>query len=412
MKCVEEIRKNIYWIGSNDFTTERFENIFPLPRGVSYNSYFIDDEKTAVLDSVDSSVRDQFIENIEYLLQGRQLDYLVINHIEPDHCASLVTLVEKYPNVKMVGNAQTFRVFEQMYHYPVKDNYLFIGEGDTICLGKHTLQSFKAPMVHWPEVTVTYEQTEKILFSADAFGTFATCNGNLYADEMDYDNWVLDEARRYYVNIVGKYGQQVMMTLNKLCTLDVEIIAPLHGPLYRTPETIAMIVDKYLHWAKYIPEKNGVLIAFASIYGHTRTAANILARKLAQRGIQDIRMYDVSKTHPSFIIADAWKYSHLVLMAPTYNLNLYLPMENFIHDLQTLLFQNRKIAVVGNYSWSSAAKKAMLAHVEHFKNCELLGEAIDIKSSLCDDEECKLDTLADTIAESVKIAPDPKEAIK
>ncbi|WP_094607649.1 Anaerobic nitric oxide reductase flavorubredoxin [Sporomusa silvacetica DSM 10669] len=403
MQCIQAIKKDVYWIGGNDFFTERFENMLPLPNGVSYNSYLILDEKTAVIDSVDASIRVQFLANAKYLLQDRKLDYLVINHMEPDHCAALVDLVEMYPDVKIVGNAKIFTLFEQFYGKPCPDNYVTVGEGDVIDLGQHKLQSFKAPMVHWPEVTVTFEQTEKILFSADAFGTFGTLNGNIFADEVDYDTVYLADARRYYSNIVGKFGPQVQLALKKLLPLGIEMIAPLHGPIYRTPETIQYIVGKYNAWSSYEPEKKGVLIAFASMYGNTTAIVNVLANKLALRGITDMRMFDVSKTHPSFVVAEAWKYSHLVFAAPTYNLNLYLTMENFLHDLKCLHFQNRKFAVVGNHSWASAAKKRMVEYVtEYFKKSELIGDALDFKSSLKAEQEKELDALADAIAESVK----------
>ncbi|MEG0797983.1 MAG: FprA family A-type flavoprotein [Acidaminococcaceae bacterium] len=411
MHCVEEIKNGIYWMGCNDFRTALFESSFPLPQGVSYNSYFIDDEKTAVLDTMDKSVRDEFLENVEFLLHGRQLDYLFINHMEPDHAGSIVALVEKYPQVKIVAQKQTIKLYEQFYRHPLPHNYQVVKEGDQINLGKHLLQIIQAPMVHWPEVTMAYDLTDNVLFSVDAFGLFGTC-GNVFADQVDFANAYLDEARRYYVNIVGKYGEQVMEVLAKASQLPIAIIAPVHGLVFRTPETIQMIINKYLHWAKYVPEKNGVVIAFASIYGNTERAACILAHKLSQKGIQDIRMYDVSKTHPSFITAAAWKYSHLILAAPTYNLNLYLPMETFLHDLQTLLFQNRKVAVIGCHSWASRAQAAMVEYVTHkFKNCQLLGTPLDLKSSLQTKEEVLLDLLAQTIASDIKTTAKPETLI-
>lgn len=402
MHCVEEIRNGIYWMGCNDFRTELFENTFPIPKGVSYNSYFIDDEKTAVLDSMDKSVRDEFLENVEFLLKGRELNYLFINHMEPDHAGSIIALIEKYPTLKIVAQKQTLKLFEQFYHKPMQDNYVVVKEGDQINLGRHLLQIVAAPMVHWPEVSLVYDVTDKVLFSVDAFGLFGTC-GNIYADQVDFENAYLDEARRYYVNIVGKFGMQVMNVLTKASSLPIEVIAPVHGLVFRTPSTIQMIIEKYIHWAKYIPEKSGVVIAFASIYGNTERAACVLANKLGQQGIHDIRLYDVSKTHPSFITAEAWKYSHLVLAAPTYNLNLHLPMENFLHDLQTLMFQNRKIAVIGCHSWASRAQSLLTEYVtQKFTNCQLIGTPLDIKSSLQADEEQSLDAIATTIAEDIK----------
>jgi len=411
MHCVEEIKNGIYWMGCNDFRTEMFEHIFPLPFGISYNSYFIDDEKTAVLDAMDKSVRDEFLEDIEYLLKGRTLDYFFLNHMEPDHAGSILALVEKYPNVKIIGQAQTFKLFEQFYRHPMPNNYVTVKEGDQIKLGKHVIQMIKAPMVHWPEVMLAYDVTDKVLFSVDAFGMFGT-SGNVYADQVDFERDYMDEFRRYYVNIIGKYGPQVINVLKKMDGLPIEIVAPVHGLIFRTPETIQLIIHKYLHWAKYIPEQKGVVIAFASIYGNTERAACVLAHKLSLQGIRNIHLYDVSKVHPSFLTAEAWKYSHLVLAAPTYNLNLYLPMESFLHDLKTLMFQNRKIAVIGCHSWASAAQKTMIEYVEKkFKNCEVLGTPLDIKSSLKDEEEGILDSMAKTIAKNIAESPEPDSLV-
>ena len=388
MHSVEEIKNGVYWMGCNDFLTPLFERIFPIPDGVSYNSFFIDDEKTCVLDAMDKVCRDEFLEDVEYLLHGRQLDYFIIQHMEPDHASSALALVEKYPNVKIVGQAQTFKFFEQFYS-----------------------EDYKAPMVHWPEVIMTYDLTDKILFSADAFGMFGTV-GNIFADQVEYEEEYLDEARRYYVNIVGKYGAQVMAVLKKASGLQIDYICPIHGLVFRTPETIQYIIEKHLHWAQYVPEKKGVVIAFASIYGDTARAACVLANKLSKAGVHNVMMYDVSKVHPSYINAKAWEYSHLVLAAPTYNLNLFLPMENFLHDLSTLSFQKRKIAVLGCHTWSSVAHKEMVNYVENvFKNCELFPTTLDMKSSLHKDQESIIDAMAKEIADDVAAYPDPNTLI-
>ncbi len=402
MHCAQKVTDNIYWIGSNDWTTERFENLFPIPNGVSYNSYFIDDEKTAVIDSVDAQIREEYFDNLTHLLNGRDLDYIIINHMEPDHCQTLLETVERYPNVKMVGNATTFRMFEQFYRTPKPDNYYMVKEGDTIDLGKHKLASYAMPMVHWPEVTATYEVTTGTLFSADAFGTFGTINGNIFADQVDFRLTYEEEARRYYTNIVGKYGPQVQNAIRKLSALEINQIAPLHGPIWRTTDSIDYILHKYLHWSTYTAEKKGVVIAFGSMYGNTREIAQQLAKQLSLRGIEDIKIYDVSKTNPSYIISDAWKYTHLVCLAPTYNLNLYLTMENFIHELKALNFQNHKVSIIGNHSWASAAMKTMVSHFEEdFKNMEIIGEPLDIKSSLKDCDLPLIEQLADDIKKSI-----------
>ena len=409
MHSVEEIKNGVYWMGCNDFLTPLFERIFPIPDGVSYNSFFIDDEKTCVLDAMDKVCRDEFLEDVEYLLHGRQLDYFIIQHMEPDHASSALALVEKYPNVKIVGQAQTFKFFEQFYSEDYKANYMTVTEGDQLDLGKHKLQFIKAPMVHWPEVIMTYDLTDKILFSADAFGMFGTV-GNIFADQVEYEEEYLDEARRYYVNIVGKYGAQVMAVLKKASGLQIDYICPIHGLVFRTPETIQYIIEKHLHWAQYVPEKKGVVIAFASIYGDTARAACVLANKLSKAGVHNVMMYDVSKVHPSYINAKAWEYSHLVL--PTYNLNLFLPMENFLHDLSTLSFQKRKIAVLGCHTWSSVAHKEMVNYVENvFKNCELFPTTLDMKSSLHKDQESIIDAMAKEIADDVAAYPDPNTLI-
>ncbi|MDY3973989.1 MAG: FprA family A-type flavoprotein [Veillonella caviae] len=403
MHCAQKLTDNIYWIGSNDWDTERFENLFPIPLGVSYNSYFIDDEKTCIVDSVDDSIRQEFFDNVDYLLNGRQLDYVIVNHMEPDHCSTLVELIDRYPNVRLVGNRTTFRLFEQFYGRPCPDNYYEVKEGDSINLGKHTLHSYTMPMVHWPEVTCTFESTTGILFSADAFGTFGTINGNIFADQLDFERVYEDEARRYYTNIVGKYGVQVQNAIKKALPLGIKMIAPLHGPIWRTPESIKYMIEKYMHWSTYSAEKKGVVIAFGSMYGNTAEMAQQLAKLLSLRGINDIKIYDVSKTNPSYIIADAWKYSHLVCMAPTYNLALYLTMENLLYELKALNFHNHKVSIVGNHSWASAAMKRMVEYfTNEFKDMEIVGTPLDIRGALHAPQLPLFEKLADDIAASIE----------
>lgn len=402
MYCTQKLTDSIYWIGSNDWDTERFENLFPIPLGVSYNSYFIDDEKTCIVDSVDDSIRQEFFDNVEFLLNGRKLDYVIVNHMEPDHCSTLVELVDRYPEVKLVGNRTTFRLFEQFYGRPCPGNYHEVKEGDTICLGKHTLHSYTMPMVHWPEVTCTFESTTGILFSADAFGTFGTINGNIFADQLDFERVYEDEARRYYTNIVGKYGVQVQNAIKKALPLGIKMIAPLHGPIWRTPESIKYMIEKYMHWSTYSAEKKGVVIAFGSMYGNTAEMAQQLAKLLSLRGITDIKIYDVSKTNASYIIADAWKYSHLVCMAPTYNLALYLTMENLLYELKALNFHNHKVSIVGNHSWASAAMKRMVEYfTNEFKDMEIVGTPLDIRGALHAQQLPLFEKLADDIVASI-----------
>jgi flavorubredoxin len=400
LHSVQEVTSQIYWVGGNDRRLERFENMFPIPNGVAYNSYLITDEKTALMDTVDAAISTQFLENITHVLQGRPLDYLVIHHMEPDHCANIEELARRYPEVKIVGNKKTLQFISQFYQAPLRNNFFTVEEGDQINLGQHTLQFFFAPMVHWPEVMFTYEQTEGILFSADAFGTFGALSGNLFSDQTDFEAFFLEEARRYYANIVGKYGLQVQAALRKLNGVDIRIICPLHGPVWRS--NLSYILDKYDHWSKYLPEKSGVVLVYASMYGNTANVMNLLATKLSQRGVSDMRMYDVSKTHPSYIIADAWKYSHLVFGSPTYNMGLYYLMEALLREMAGLQLQNRKVALIANYTWApSITVKAMRGLVEGMKNMELIAEPFEINSAMKAGQEPVLDQLADAIGSSV-----------
>lgn len=399
MYNVREISPNIYWVGGNDRRLEQFENLFPLTNGVSYNSYLILDEKTALIDTVDDAITDQYLENITHLMNGRELDYLIINHMEPDHCGNIENIVKMYPNVKVVGNTKSFTLFHQFYNMDITANQMIVKEGDELSLGSHNLKFVFAPMVHWPEVMMNLETTKGILFAADAFGTFGALAGNLFDDEIDYANLYIDEARRYYANIVGKFGAQVQSVFKKIAGQEINMICSLHGPIFRTD--ISLILDLYDKWSKYEAEKDGVVIFYGSMYGNTANTADALANKLAQRGVNDIRVYDVSKTHPSYIISDIFKYSHLVAAAPTYNMGLYYPMDNLLHEMAALGVKNRKVALIGNHSWASAALKIMTERFASMKNMEIIGDSLDIKSRLKDGEEQKLDVLADAIASSV-----------
>ena len=399
MHCVQKVSEKIYWVGGNDRRLERFENMFPIPKGVSYNSYLIMDEKTALVDTVDSAIRDQFLENIKHVLDGRELDYLIINHMEPDHCGNIEELLRMYPNLKIVGNAKTFQFFEQFYVTRKPESYYKVIEGDELKLGQHTLHFYMMPMVHWPEVMTTYEIKEKILFSADAFGTFGALNGNIFNDQVDFEGYYLDEARRYYSNIVGKYGVQVQNVLKKLSKLEIKMICPLHGPSWRT--NLEYYLDKYNKWSSYTPEKKGVVLFFASMYGNTENAINVIANKLAEKGVEDIRVYDVSKTHPSEIISEVWKYSHLVIGSPTYNGGLYHVMDALLHEMEGLNVQNRKVALVGNYTWASSAVKVMTEYMSKMKNMEIIGDPLEVNSSLKPEEEEKVNKLVDVIYNSL-----------
>ncbi|NBK21368.1 MAG: FprA family A-type flavoprotein [Spirochaetia bacterium] len=397
---ISEIQPSLYWVGASDRRLERFENLFPIPQGVSYNSYLFKDTKTALLDTVDSSVTQQFLENVTFALDGRSLDYLVVNHMEPDHCANIEELVRRYPEVKVVGNKKTFQLFSQFYSLDITKNQYLVKEGDILDLGDHKLEFFFAPMVHWPEVMLTYERTKKILFSADAFGTFGALGGNLFADQIEYERHFLSETRRYYANILGKFGLQVQAAFAKLPVSSIAMLCPLHGPIWR--ENIQYIFDKYRLWSTYTPEREGVVIAYASMYGNTESAVNKLAKSLSDRGIRDIRMFDVSRTHISEIVAEVWENSHLVVASPTYNMHLYSGVANLLDDLSALGLKNRKVAILGNHSWASAAKKGMEEMVSDLKDCEIVA-SMDIKSSLKEEQLDELASMADAIAASMDL---------
>lgn len=379
MYCVRKVLDDIYWIGGSDRRISLFENIFPVPNGVAYNSYLIMDEKTVLLDTVDYSISRQFIENITYVLSGRSLDYIVVNHMEPDHCALIGDLILKYPDVKLIGNSKTFEMIKQFFE-GMDFQSIVVKEGDTFNTGKHNLRFVMAPMVHWPESMVTFDESSSTLFSADAFGTFGALDGTIFADEVNFDRDWLDDARRYYTNIVGKYGAQVQAVLKKAESLDIKIICPLHGPIWR--ENLGYIIDKYNKWSKYEPEENGVMIAYASMYGNTENMANVLANTLADKGIRNIRVYDVSNTHISQLISESFKYSHIVLASPTYNGRIYPLMENYITDMKALNLQKRTIAVMDNGTWAVTAGKQIIKEVSEMKDMKVIDKVFSVKSAV------------------------------
>ena len=400
MYCTRKVTDSIHWVGGNDRRLALFENLFPIPNGVSYNSYVILDEKTALMDTADPSIRSQFLENVQHVLNGRSLDYLIVNHMEPDHCSAIADIVNLYPEVKLVGNAKTFQIMGQFYSISdLSDRSVVVKDGDTLELGSHTLAFYMTPMVHWPEVMVTYETSEKVLFSADAFGTFGALNGNIFNDEINFDRDWLNDARRYYTNIVGKFGAQVQSAIKKLSTLDIQIICPLHGPVWRSD--IPYLLDKYQHWSTYTPEEQAVVILYGSMYGNTENAANVLASILAEKGIKNIAVYDVSSTHVSQCISESFRASHIVLAAPTYNGGLYPAMEHVLLDMKALNLQNRTIALLDNGSWASTASKQMKAILETMKNMTVLETGVSLKSSLNDAQMEVLETLASEIAEAI-----------
>ena len=398
MHCVRKVTEDLFCVGGNDKRLHLFENIHPIEDGVSYNSYLLLDEKTVLFDTADWSVGRQFIENVEYVLDGRKLDYMVINHMEPDHCASMEEIILRYPDVKIVSTEKALMLMHQ-FNYTVDENFIQVAEGDTMSFGKHNVVFVEAPMVHWPEAMVTFDTTDGVLFSADAFGSFKSLDGALFADEVDFDGEWINEARRYYTNIVGKYGPEVMDLLKKAQTIDIKIICPLHGPVWR--KDIGYILDKYIHWATYTPEEKGVLLCYASMYGNTENAAHILATKLHEKGMHNVHMYDVSKTHVSYLIGEAFKYSHLALLSVTYNLNVFPAMENFVQDMKRLNLQKRVVAVVENGSWAPQASVLINETLDEMKQMTVLNEEVSVLSSVSKMTESELDSLADSIIESM-----------
>lgn len=401
MHCFRKINEQLYWVGASDRRLELFENLFPIPRGVSYNSYLLLDEKTVLFDTVDASVGKSFLENVAATLNGRPLDYLVINHMEPDHCAMIYDLILRYPELKLIGNAKTFPMIRQFHGgLDLENRTVTVKEGDTFSCGAHTLSFVMAPMVHWPEAMMTYDAEDKLLFSADAFGTFGALDGTIFNDEVDFDRDWLDDARRYYTNIVGKYGMQVHNVLKKAASLDIRTICPLHGPIWRTG--LEYILKKYDLWSKYEPETSGVLIAYASMYGNTESMANVLAVMLADAGVTNIAVRDVSRTHVSELIADTFKYSHLILAAPTYNAGIYPAMANYLEDMKALNVQNRTAAVLGNGTWAPVSAKQMTERLSELKNMTLLTDNFTVKSALSDTQMDELQALCRSVADSLK----------
>lgn len=399
MTNYRKISNDIYWVGASDRRLALFENIHPIPRGVSYNSYLLKDEKNVVFDAVDWSVCRTFIENVEAILDGDPLNYIVVNHMEPDHGASLEELMIHWPEAQIIASAKAIQMMKQ-FGFHVEDKTIAVKENDTMCFGKHTVSFVMAPMVHWPEVMVTYDQTEGILFSADAFGTFGALDGVLFNDEVDFDKDWLEDARRYYTNIVGKYGPQVLNLLKKAASLDIKIIAPLHGPVWRSD--LDYLLSKYQMWASYTPEEKGVLIVYASMYGNTEQAAQILASKLIANGVRKVAVYDVSKTHVSYLVSESFKYSHIVFASVTYNLEIYPVMLDFMMHLKMLNLNKRTGAIVYNGSWAPAAGKAMREFLTtSLKNWTVLDKEVKITSALDDVSNIQIKELAKAIAEDM-----------
>lgn len=399
MQSIRKVTEDILWVGCNDRRITLFENLFPVPKGVSYNSYLILDEQVTLMDTVDASATEQFFENLEAGLAGRSIDYLVVHHMEPDHAANIKLLLEKYPEIQVVASAKALQMIGQFFDLDLSGRSMEVKEGDTLSTGSHTFHFVAAPMVHWPEVLVSYDEKEKILFSADAFGTFGALNGTIFNDEVDFEREYLADARRYYANIVGKYGMQVQGLLKKAAGLDIQMICPLHGPIWRTD--LGWFIDKYDKWSRYEPEEKAVVVLYGSIYGHTEQAVNALTCALAEKGARNIAVYDVSRTHVSDLIGEIFRASHLVIACPTYNGGIYPPMENLLTDMKALSVQKRTVALMENGTWAAASGKQILKRLEEMKEMLVLEEQLSLKSALKPERAGDLERFAGQIMETL-----------
>ena len=403
MYCVRTVTKDLYWAGANDHRLTLFENIHPIPKCVSYNAYLLLDKKSVLFDTVDWSACRQLLENVEYLVGDKGLDYLVINHMEPDHGASIEEILLRWPEVKVISTEKSF-LFMRQFGFQIDGHELIeVKEGDTQTFGKHTVTFVAAPMVHWPEAMVTFDTTNGVLFSADAFGSFGALDGKLFADEVNFDRDWIDDARRYLTNIVGKYGPHIQLLLKKAGTIldQIKYICPLHGPVWR--KDLGYFIDKYDKWSRYEPEEKGVMIAYASMYGNTEAAAQALAAKLCEKGVTNVWVYDVSNTHVSYLVSESFRLSHIVLASVTYNLGIYPVMHDYLMHLKGLNLQNRTFAIIENGSWAPKSGDLMQKFVdEELKNMTVLGDRLSIASSLHADKAAELESLADAIVESMQ----------
>lgn len=398
MYCTKQVTNDLVWVGGNDRRLAMFEGVYSVPDGVSYNSYLLLDDTTVLFDTVDRAVSKIFFENLEHALAGRKLDYLVVQHMEPDHSATITEVLRRWPDTVIVCNAKTETMIRQFFDLDLSGKIYLVKEGSVLNTGHHSLNFVMAPMVHWPEVMVTYDSVDKILFSADAFGTFGALNGAMFADEVNFERDYMDEARRYYTNIVGKYGTQVQALLRKAAGLEINMICPLHGFVWRS--NIGDYIDKYAKWSSYTPEETGVMIAYASVYGNTENAAEVLSARLRDRGIKTV-MFDVSVTPASDIIAAAFRYSHLVFASTTYNAGIFVTMEALLHDLAAHNIQNRTVAFIQNGSWAPTSGKLMRDIFASLKNITVVEPLLDIRSSLKESQGKEIDALVDAIVQTM-----------
>ncbi|MDR0310013.1 MAG: FprA family A-type flavoprotein [Acidobacteriota bacterium] len=394
MYCTKKITDDLFWVGGNDRRLAMFEGVYSVPDGVSYNSYILLDEAAVLFDTVDKAVCKVFLENIACTLGGRKLDYLVVQHMEPDHSESLGAVLTLHPETTVVCNAKIAALIKQFFDIDIAGRSLIVEEGSTLNTGKHELMFLSAPMVHWPEVMITYDKTDKILFSADAFGTFGALNGAIFADEVDFDRDYMDEARRYYANIVGKYGPQVQAMLKKIASVEISMLCPLHGFVWRV--NIDGFIEKYQKWSTYTPEETGVMIAYASVYGNTANAAEILACRLRDKGVKTA-VYDVSVASASSIIAAAFRWSHFVFASTTYNAGIFISMDELLRDLAAHNIQNRTVAFIENGSWAATSGDLMRKIIAPLKNMTLIDATVRLKSALKDSQSPEIDLLVSEI---------------
>lgn len=401
MKNIRKVTEDVIYVGADDRKLDLFEGHLPISYGVSYNSYLITDEKTCLMDTADSSVTRQFIENVQGALDGRKLDYLVVLHMEPDHCYNIEQIVLRHPECQVVGNEKTFDFIANFFpDLDLEGKKVVVSEGDVLDLGKHKLKFIFAPMVHWPEVMIAYDVTSQLLFSADAFGMFGALDGNLFADNVDFDRDHLDEARRYYTNIVGKYGMQVLSLFKKVEGVPLKMILPLHGYIWR--DNFSYILNKYTLWASYTPEVKSVLIVYGTMYGDNACVANTLANKLSENGVKDIRVYDASVVSSSVLLSDSFKYSNIVIISPTYNMTIYPDIEEYLTDILRMGLRNRKISIIENGSWAPNVKNLIKAKIEKSKlPFEFLKTELTVRSSLKEEDEKILNQMALEIKESL-----------
>lgn len=381
-----KITDSILYVGVDDKDLDLFESQYVIPNGVSYNSYVILDEKVALMDTVDQRATREWLENLDRVLVGRTIDYLVVSHMEPDHAANVKTLIDKFPNMQIVGNAKTFTIMSQFFNVDLTDKSVVVKEGDILSLGTHTLQFIMAPMVHWPEVMVAYEQSQKVLFSADGFGKFGA---------LDVEDAWEGEARRYYFNIVGKYGAQVQALLKKAATLDIQMICPLHGPVLN--ENIGYYIDKYNTWSSYEPEDEGVFVAYASIHGNTEEAAKEFGAMLKKKGAKKVVIADLSREDMAEAVEDAFRYSKLVVAAASYDAGVFPCMEDFLHHLKAKNYQKRTVGIIENGSWAPSAAKQMKVILEGMKNITICEPVVTIKSTLNETSRKVMEELAEVL---------------